>query len=353
MLKRQILAAVDGAPGRKKLMSSLAFEGYGVTSVHAPAEAEKAVRTGTYGLVIADVSAPLMDSLSFLTLYRDKNPLGKIIVLSRRPGFHSALQSLKLSACDYLFDPVVQQALLTAVEQAFRDSEKSMARVRAQVAEENIHLKEELDRANLETIMALSSALEARDEYTRGHSFRVSEFAIRVGERMGLSHEDIKKLRYGGILHDIGKIGVDSKILNKKTVLTRDDFEKIYQHAIIGVRIVSSIESLKGVIPLIQYHHEAYEHLPSMLDSGSRAFLLVSIIKAVDAFDAMVSDRPYRKALPVEMALTELRHYSGTEFHPQVVEEIAKVVRSEVVKKLKNSDAGARVDGMGLALGYL
>ena len=353
MFKRQILAAVDSTPGRKKLIGSLAFEGYGVTTVHTPADAERAIRAGTFGLVLADVSAPQMDSLGFLTRYRDKNPLGRIIVLSRQPGFHSALQSIKLSACDYVFDPVLQQALLTAVERAFKDAEKSMSRLRAQVAEDNLQLKEELERANLETIMALASALEARDEYTRGHSFRVSELAIRVGERMGLSEEDKNKLRYGGILHDIGKIGVDSNILNKKTSLTREDFDNIYQHAIIGVRIVSSIESLKGVIPLIQYHHEAYEHLPAVLDENSRAFTLVCIIKVVDAFDAMVSDRPYRKALPAEVALTELRQYAGREFHPEVVEEMAKVVRSEIVKKLKSPGAGAKAAGQGLALGYL
>ena len=353
MLKRQVLAAVDNTYDRKQILASLAVEGYGVTTVHSPADAEKAIRTGTFGLVLADVSAPRMDSLGFLALYRDKNPLGRIIVLSRKPGFHSALQSVKLSACDYMFEPVVQQMLLSAVERAFKDSEKSLARLRAQVAEDNLRLKEELERSNLETIMALANALEARDEYTRGHSFRVSELAIKVGERMGLSPEDMKKLRYGGILHDIGKIGVDSKILNKKTALTKDDFDNIYLHAIIGVKIVSSVESLSGVIPLIQYHHEAYEHLPAMMDKDSRAFLLVCIIKVVDAFDAMVSDRPYRKALPVEMALTELRQYAGKDFHPRVVEEMCKVVRGEIVKKLKAPEASALAEGMGLAFGYM
>jgi len=353
MLKRQILAVFDGTQGRKQLVSFLTGEGYAVTMAHTPAEAEEAVKAGAFGLVLADVSSPAVDSLSFLALYRDKNPLGRIIIISRRPDFRSALQSLKLSATDYLFEPVLGQTLVTAVESAFKDSEKAMARMRAQVAEDNLRLKEELDRANLETIMALAGALEARDEYTRGHSFRVSELAVRVGERMGLSAGELRRLRYGGILHDIGKIGVDSKILNKKSTLTRDDFDSIYQHAIIGVKIVSTVESLKDVIPLIQFHHEAYEHLPMMLDDKSRAFLLVCIIKAVDAYDAMVSDRPYRKALPSDVAITELRKYAGTEFHPEVVEDLEKVIRGDIVKGLRQPATGGLVNGMGLAFGYL
>ncbi len=353
MLKRLILAVMDNTPDRNEHVSNLIFEGYGVTTLRTSPEADKAVRAGTFGLVIADVSSPCIDSLSFLAAFRDKNPLGKIIVISRRPDFRSALQSLRLSAYDFIFDPSPPETLLTVVERAFADSEKAMARFRAQVAEENVRLKDDLERANLETIMALAGALEARDEYTNGHSFRVSELSVRVGERMGLSTEDVRKLRYGGILHDIGKIGVDSKILNKKSPLSKEDFDNIYQHAAVGVRIVGSVESLKGVIPIIRYHHEPYEHLRIVVREDSRDFLLISIIKAADAYDAMVSDRPYRKALPLEMAVTELMQYAGSEFHPRVVEELTKVVRWDFIKDLKRLDAAALHDKNGLALGYL
>jgi len=353
MIKRRILAVMDRTQARKEQVMGLVMEGYDVTTVHSSPDAEESVRTGMYGLVLADMSSPNVDSLNFLAVFRDKNPIGRIIALSRRPDFNSALQSLKLSAYDYLFEPVTRGMIVGSVERAFKDSEKTMSRIRAQAAEENMRLRDELEKANVDTIMALANALEARDEYTRGHSFRVSELAVKVGEKMGLPQEDIKKLRYGGILHDIGKIGVDKKVLNKKTPLTKEDFDNIYQHTTVGVKIISSVESLKCVSPIINYHHEAYEHLHTMLDKDSRAFLLVCVIKVADAYDAMVSDRPYRKALPSEMAVTELRSYAGSEFHPGVVEELAKVVRAETVRTIGKSNEQKIYGRAGLALGFV
>jgi len=353
MHKRKILAVFEHTPGRKALVADLVEEGYGVSTVGTPAEAVDSIRSGHLDMVIADVSSPNVDSLNFMSYFADKNPVGKTIILSRRPDFNTAMQSLRLSAYDYLFEPITAKILLESVGQAFRDTDKAVERLRAHVTEENLRLREELERANLDTILALANALEARDEYTRGHSYRVSELSVRVGERMGLAGEDIRKLRYGGILHDIGKIGVDKKILNKKTPLSRVDFDNIYKHTLVGVKIVSSIESLKGVLPLIHYHHEPYEHLSTLVDENSRTYLLISIIKAVDAFDAMVSDRPYRKALPLEMAVTELVHYSGTDFHPEVVEVISKIVRGELVRTLRKADAPDSLGDKGFALGYL
>lgn len=353
MRKKRVLALVEETPQRKKLVERLKSEGYDVAAVHTPREAAVRIKECAIGLVIADISAPMLDSLSFLSFFKDKNPVGKIIILSRIPDFSSALQSMRLYASDFLVDPVSPEALSGSVDRAFFDSEKAIARMRAHAAEENLRLKEELEKANLDTIMALANALEARDEYTRGHSARVAETAVRVGERLRLPDEDIKKLHYGGILHDIGKIGVDRGILNKTAPLTRDEFGSIHEHTAIGEKIVSSVESLRHVKPLIKHHHEPYRHLSTMIDPKSREFLLVSIIKVVDAFDAMVSDRPYRKAMPVEMAVAELMNYSGTEFHPRVVEEVAMVVRGDKVRDLRSSDVRAFWGRNPLAPGYM
>jgi len=353
MHKRNILAVFEHTPTRKSLVSDLMSEGHNVKMVVSPSEAVEEIRSGHIDMVLADVSSPNVDSLNFLSYFADKNPVGKTIILSKRPDFNTALQSLRLSAYDYLFEPIGREVLLDTVEQAFRDTDKALERLRAHVVEENLRLKEELERANLETIIALANALEARDEYTRGHSYRVSELSVRVGERLGLSTEDVRKLRYGGILHDIGKIGVDKKILNKKTPLSKVDFDNIYQHTLVGVKIVSSVRSLREVLPLIHYHHESFRHLPMLVDESSRTFLLISIIKVVDAFDAMVSDRPYRKALPVDMAVTELQHYAGADFHPDVVDAVEKIIRGELVRTLRDARSFGFLDDRGLTPGYL
>lgn len=338
MYGKSILAVMDGAADRRDLVRGLEDGGYQVATVQSPREAESAIRRGSFSVVVADISSPEMDTLNFLSYFKDKNPVGKIIMVSRKPEFASAVQSLRLSATDYLFDPVTCQALAASVDKAIFESDMAIARMRLYAAEENLRLKDELENAYIETITALANALEARDKYTRGHSTRVAEMAVRVGERMRIGAEDIRRLRYGGMLHDIGKIGVDKAILNKKSQLSAEEFTDVYEHTEIGARIIGPVASLKGILPMIKYHHEPFEHLSTMMDKKSREFLLVSIIKAVDAFDAMVSDRPYRRALPADMALTELRHYAGTSFHPQVVEEIEKIVRGDTVRELKTNE---------------
>lgn len=353
MHRRRILAVTDGTASRRELMEGLGRDGYDVVVAHTPREAERSIKEGVFGLVLTDISAPSVDTLNFLSYFRDKNPVGKVIMLARKPDFSTAVQSLRLNATDYLYDPIHVDALLASVDKAFFDSDMVMARMRAHAAEENLRLKEELDQTVIETIMALAGALEARDEYTRGHSFRVAELAVKVGEGMRLSAEDVRKLRYGGILHDIGKIGVDKATLNKTTPLTSEEFSDICEHAEIGVRIVSSVESLKGILPMIKYHHEPYEHLATIMDARGREFLLVCIIKAADAFDAMVSDRPYRKAMPVDMALTELRHYAGTDFDPRVVGEVEKLVRGDAVRELRMSEAKLMFGTNNLVQGYI
>jgi len=353
MLKKRILAVIEDIPSRRKLIEGIGREGYDVRTAFSPQSAADKIKEGLFGLVIADISAPAIDSLSFLTFFKDKNPVGKILVLSRKPDFSCALQAMRLYASDYLLDPVLPDALGISVDRAFYDSDKAIARMRAHAAEENLMLKGELEKANLDTITALANALEARDEYTRGHSARVAELSVRIGERMHLPDEEIKRLHYGGILHDIGKIGVDRGVLNKTEPLTRDEFASIYEHTEIGVKIISSVESLNPILPLIKYHHEPCQHLATLIDPKSRDYMLVSIIKVADAYDAMVSDRPYRKAMPPDMAVVELMNYAGKEFHTRVVEDLALIIKGDKVKELRNSDVGAFLGQSPLAPGYM
>jgi putative nucleotidyltransferase with HDIG domain len=353
MLKKRILSVIEDTPSRRNLVERLGQKGYDVRTAFSPQTAKDKIKDGMFGLVIVDFSAPMLDSLSFLTYYKDKNPVGKIVALSKKPDFSCALQAMRLYVSDYLIDPVSLDMLSISVDRAFYDSDKAIARMRAYAAEENLRLKDEIEKSNLDTITALANALEARDEYTRGHSARVAELSVRIGERMHLPDEEIKRLHYGGILHDIGKIGVDRGVLNKTTQLTRDEYSSIYEHTEIGVKIISSVESLNNILPLIKYHHEPYQHLATLIDHKGRDYLLVCIVKVADAFDAMVSDRPYRKALPADMAVTELMNYSGTEFHPRVVEEVALIIRGEKVQKLKSSDVGVFLGQSPIAPGYM
>lgn len=182
-------------------------------------------------------------------------------------------------------------------------------------------------RSPYEIVTSLSSALDARDHYTNGHSERVIEFAKKIAYELQMSGKQIEELEYLCLLHDIGKIGIPDHILNKPGKLTDEEFEIMKRHPEIGEKIVSPIEAMQNLKPLIRHHQEFYSGsgYPDGI-IGEAIPLACRILSVVDTFDAMTSDRPYRKALPKETAIEELRRCSGTQFDPQIVELFIRIL---------------------------
>lgn len=169
----------------------------------------------------------------------------------------------------------------------------------------------------LSTIQALNKTIEAKDPYTSGHASRVEKYAVQLAEAYGLSFEKIQDIKTAAILHDIGKIGVNDNILNKATKLTQLEFQEIMKHPSIGAEIISKVDFLKNIPSIVRYHHERYDGhgYPEGL-TGNNIPIEACILAIADSFDAMTSDRPYRKALREEEALEEIKVNSGTQFHP-------------------------------------
>ena len=188
------------------------------------------------------------------------------------------------------------------------------------IAIENAFLYKELTEAFLGTAGALGDAIEAKDSYTAGHTQRVMEYSEILGKLMGLSLREMDGLRLSAVLHDVGKIGVEDRILGKPGRLDPDEREIMERHSLIGARIVEGIRSMKAMVPGIRNHHEKYDGTgyPDRL-KGEAIPQMARIIAVCDTFDAMTSTRPYRKALPTDVALAELKRCSGTQFDPQVV----------------------------------
>ena len=183
-----------------------------------------------------------------------------------------------------------------------------------------------------EVVTSLSSALDARDHYTNGHSERVIEYAKQIAIELGMTMQQQEELVYLCLLHDIGKIGIPDHILNKPGKLTKEEFEIMKRHAEIGERIISPLETLKNLKPLIRHHQEYYDGkgYPDSL-SGQAIPIACRILSVVDTFDAMTTDRPYRKALPIESAMAELRRCAGTQFDPAVVDIFITILDKEGV----------------------
>ncbi|MEA2409917.1 MAG: hypothetical protein QOC77_478 [Thermoleophilaceae bacterium] len=184
-------------------------------------------------------------------------------------------------------------------------------------------LSTELEGTFMTTLAALSDALEHKDAYTAAHAREVEELAERVGARLGLAGSELRTVRYAALLHDIGKIGIPSEILNKPSPLTGEEFEQIKQHTVIGARMLERIPFFEHVHPLVRSAHERWDGrgYPDALAAGEIP-LGARIICACDAFHAMISDRPYRAAMPVVEGIAELRRHAGRQFDPAVVDAL-------------------------------
>ncbi len=200
----------------------------------------------------------------------------------------------------------------------------------AAVAINNARLYQKIQDSYFEIVKALAQAIEAKDPYTHGHSSRVVEYTILIAQKLDLSEEEKELLKYAAMLHDIGKIGVRGIILNNPNGLTGEEYNEIKQHPLVGEGIIQPIELLQPIRPLIRHHHEWYngKGYPDGL-SGENIPLGARIIAVADAYDAMKSDRPYRKALTEETAIQELKRGSGTQFEPKIVEIFLQILETK------------------------
>jgi response regulator RpfG family c-di-GMP phosphodiesterase len=185
-----------------------------------------------------------------------------------------------------------------------------------------------------QTIEGFARALEAKDNYTHGHSDRVAMYSRLIGEAMGLPTLEVDKLQHGGLLHDIGKIGIRSADLNKPQKLTPNEYLMFKSHPVQGKRIIEPIAFLVHLVPCVYHHHEAFDGsgYPEGLD-GEGIPLEARILAVADSYDAMTSNRPYRKALPHEIAIAELKRCAGRQFDPKVVEAFCGVIETFRTKR--------------------
>ena len=195
---------------------------------------------------------------------------------------------------------------------------------------QNAELFNNLEKAYLDTLSALTNAIDAKDSYTRGHSDRVTELSVRLAKEAKVENSDLEKIRLGGMLHDIGKIGIPENILNKPGRLDDHEFEVIKSHPVMGVSILGGVEFLQNVVPIIKHHHERYDGngYPDKLKGGDIPFL-ARIVSIADTYDAMTTNRPYRKALTIEESLKEIERCKGTQFDPELADLFVKMIQRD------------------------
>jgi len=209
----------------------------------------------------------------------------------------------------------------------------SLFAAKAALSIENSKLYTELEDAYFDTVEALANAIEARDQYTAGHTERVWEITQSIARTLGWDEQRIKELRMGAVLHDVGKIGVPDSILNKRGQLSAEEQEIMQTHPDLGARIVRQIEFLKPALPYILFHHERYDGkgYPTGL-RGEAIPIQGRLLAVVDTFDAITSDRPYRKGQGVDEAVAEIKRNCGTQFDPDIIKAFLITINAEVEK---------------------
>jgi HD-GYP domain-containing protein (c-di-GMP phosphodiesterase class II) len=227
----------------------------------------------------------------------------------------------------------------SAIEKAFGQYELKCLKDNYQyhleelVSERTVELDKALEEVEISyrsTLKALVQALETRDYETHGHSERVVTFSLRLGYEMGLDKESLHDLELGALMHDIGKIGVPDAVLRKPAKLNDEEWEKMKLHPLHGQKILRNIAFLEGATRIVAQHHEKWDGSGYPLGlRGEDIDIGARIFSVVDAFDAIISDRVYRKGRPYEQALEELEKYSGTQFDPAVIEAFKAVPKED------------------------
>jgi len=323
-----LLIVDDEAAIRSLLRQKLSREGYRCEEADSAEQALNTLKNSPIALVILDIKMPGKSGIELLPEIKSGYHNTAVIMATAVTDVNVAIQCLKQGADDYLCKPFNLEEVSLAVQRALEKRRlKLEIREYQQFLEEKIEEQTgEIRKIFLGAIEALVSALEAKDKYTGGHSRRVTEIALALGNELGLSARDMEELRWGSLLHDIGKIAVDQLIQNKPGKLTPEEYEHIMTHAHIGAEIVRPIVNGK-IIEMIEHHHDHYDGSGlHQVIAGNDIPLGARILAVADAFDAMISDRPYRSAMSITEIVAEIKRCAGTQFDPVVVNAFLNTV---------------------------
>ncbi len=313
------IIAVDDEMGIVDSLSIfLKKSGYDFTGVTNPLEAIERVKNEHFDLMILDFIMTPIHGDQVVEEIRKFNKELYILLLTGHKDLAPPLETIRmLDIQGYCEKSDKFDQLLLLIESGI----KSIAQMN-EIKRINTELSEtygKLEKAYLDSIQTLRYTVEAKDPYTRGHSDRVSEYAVLLGKQLGISEDDIRTLRIGGLFHDIGKIGIPDNILLKETKLTDDEYLQIKKHPSIGSDILCNAEVFNDIIPIVKHHHERYDGngYPDNL-KGENIPYLARITTVADTFDAMTSKRTYRNDLPLDVVKSEFERCSGSQFDPEM-----------------------------------
>ena len=306
------IIAVDDEQG---ILDSLSIfmkrSGYNFVGITDPIEAINRVKTEHFDLMVLDFIMDPIHGDKVVEEIRKFNRDLYILLLTGHKDLAPPLETIhELDIQGYCEKSDKFDQLLLLIESGL----KSVNQMRTITK-----MNDNLEKSYIDSIEILRHTVEAKDPYTRGHSDRVSEYAVLLEKKLNLPNEDIEKLKIGGLFHDIGKIGIPDSILLKESKLTDEEYIKIKEHPVIGYNILENADMFKNIIDIIKYHHERFDGngYPERL-AGTNIPYLSRITSIVDSFDAMTSRRSYRDSLPMDVVKSEILQNLGSQFDPEI-----------------------------------
>lgn len=330
MFERKSILVVDDELGPRESLRMILKDQYDISTASTGREALEKLSVREHDLVILDIKMPGMNGMEVLQEIKQKTPETGVVLITAYASVETAKNALKYGALDYLIKPFDRKDLNSVVERglkvrAERLGEKQEMQ-KLQIATAELNQEVETARRNIEqhyavTVKSLLANIDARDQYTRAHSERVSRFVAFLAEKMGMGPEKILSLEQAALIHDIGNIGVEAAILTKQGTLTAGEFSEIKKHPLIGAKIIAPVEFLREMMPVVLHHHERYDGtgFPDGLH-GKEIPLSARLVAVADAIDAMFCARPYRSALTLEAIREEVVRTAGKQFDPEIID---------------------------------
>ena len=324
----RILIADDDSTIRSITYLRLTAEGYNCTVASDGNSASEKLSASEFDLALLDINMPGKSGLDVLKEIQADYPDTATVIITAVADVETAINTLKFGAYDYIVKPIDFNILMISIGRALQkrrlilENENYRLHLEERVKEQSAKIQ----KSFLNSITCLAYALEAKDEYTSGHSQRVTEIAVAITQELDMSQENTEKIRLAGLVHDLGKIGINESILNKPGSLTDYEYQHIKSHTSIGERILAPVVEDKEILEIVRAHHESYDGTgyPDRLEA-EQIPLGARILAVADTYDAMTSNRPYRQSMSHEAACDEIRHHKGKQFDPVVVDAFLKV----------------------------
>jgi cyclic di-GMP phosphodiesterase len=322
MAERILVVHGDGTT-RHVLSRAVAEAGHGCETAGDELEALRRLESRPVALALIDLDRPYLDGLRFLHRLRESYPDLPLMPVTAMGQPAVVREALRLGAADYVTLPLDGRQFAVRLEAALERQEAARAREGYQRRLEQFisERTEELQQTYRGVMEVLSAALDTRHPETGDHSQRVIERTLQVSRALGIRGTALRDIEWGAALHDVGKIGIPDAVLLKPGALSDDEWAIMKTHCEIGYRMLCGFDFLRGALPIVLHHHEWWDG--SGYPAGLRAHWIpfgARVFGVADAYDAMTSDRPYRRALSHETAVAELWRGAGKQFDPEVVQ---------------------------------